>query len=129
MTEPIFLLDSNICIYVLEGVADVLRERIERHSPGELVTSAIVYAEVMRKIDAADQEKIDRAHRFFAAFPVQDFDREAAVRYREVPFKRKSFDRLIAAHALALNLTVVTANEDDFADVAGLRVENWTLPL
>ena len=35
-------------------------------------------------------------------------------------------DRLIAAHALALDLTLVTNNERDFADVPGLRIENWT---
>lgn len=34
-------------------------------------------------------------------------------------------DLLIAAHALALDLTVITANEDEFARVSGLRVENW----
>ena len=52
---------------------------------------------------------------------------EAAVRaYAALPFRRGSFDRLIAAHALALDLTLVTSNVRDFADIPGLLVENWT---
>jgi tRNA(fMet)-specific endonuclease VapC len=40
--------------------------------------------------------------------------------------RRSSFDRLIAAHALALGFVLVTNNEKHFIDVPGLRVENWT---
>ncbi len=56
-----------------------------------------------------------------------DFDFEAAQTYVNLPFKRASYDRLIAAHALARDLIVVTDNERDFADVPGLKVENWTV--
>jgi tRNA(fMet)-specific endonuclease VapC len=58
---------------------------------------------------------------------VLPFDEMAALVYANLPFKRASYDRLIAAHALALGLTIVTDNETDFADVPGLRVENWTV--
>ena len=56
-----------------------------------------------------------------------DFDFKAAVAYAAIPFKRASYDRLIAAHALSHGLTVVTANVADFADVPGLLVEDWTV--
>ncbi len=46
--------------------------------------------------------------------------------YASIPFKRSRFDRLIAAQALSLGLTLVTNNERDFADVPDLKVENWT---
>ena len=46
---------------------------------------------------------------------------------RGLPFKRARFDRLLAAHALSLGVTIITNNESDFADVPGLTVENWTL--
>ena len=126
LPKPLFLLDSNICIYVLEGRGEKLRKRIEGRSPGELVTSSIVYAEVMRGIDPQYRTKFTRAETFFETFPVQPFDRDAASRYREVPFRRGRFDRLIAAHALALGLTIVTSNVADFADVPDLKVEDWT---
>jgi len=59
--------------------------------------------------------------------PVLDFDLAAARAYATLSFRRASFDRLIAAHALSRGLIVVTDNERHFADVPGLIVENWTL--
>jgi tRNA(fMet)-specific endonuclease VapC len=56
------------------------------------------------------------------------FDVRAALRFAEIPFHRGRSDRLIAAHTLALGLILVTNNEKDFADVAGLMIENWTRP-
>jgi tRNA(fMet)-specific endonuclease VapC len=58
---------------------------------------------------------------------VLPFDEAAARAYARLPFKRGRFDRLLAAHALSLDLTVITNNERDFSDIAGLRVENWTI--
>lgn len=129
MTEPRFLFDSNICIYLLEGLSDEARARAEQCSPGEIVTSAIVYAEVTRGLDRNNAPAMAVVAAFFGVVGIVSFDRAAAGRYVEVPFKRGRFDRLIAAHALALDLTLVTNNERDFGDVPGLRVENWTLPL
>lgn len=126
MTEPRFLLDSNICIYILRDAASEPAVRAQDYSPGELVTSAIVFAEVMRGVDPSDRHALDVVRRLFGLIEVLPFDRSAAEAYGQVPFGRGRFDRLIAAHALALGLTVITANEADFADVPGLRVENWT---
>jgi tRNA(fMet)-specific endonuclease VapC len=124
--EPLFLLDSNILIYLLQGTSDQLRDRVETYELGQLVTSAIAYAEVMRGISDEDRLQIDAAQRLFAAVGIEPFGPEAAIAYRRVPFRRRRFDRLIAGHALALGLTLVTNNERDFADVRGLRIENWT---
>ncbi|GAA0638680.1 hypothetical protein GCM10009424_11590 [Sphingomonas ursincola] len=63
---------------------------------------------------------------FVAAVPIQPFDEAAARAYAQLPFKRARFDRLLAAHALSIGATVVTNNEGDFADIPGLKVENWT---
>ena len=59
--------------------------------------------------------------------PILAFDEGAARQYGKLPFKRARFDRLLAAHALSIGATVITNNEGDFADVPGLKVENWTL--
>ncbi len=127
MVEPRFLLDSNILIYLLKGTSDRLRDKVETYDPGEIVTSAIAYAEVMRGILEDDRRQADAARRLFAVIGVEPFGPEAAIAYRRVPFKRARFDRLIAGHALALGLILVTNNEGDFADVTDLRIENWTL--
>lgn len=128
MTEPLALLDTNICIYLIEGTSDPALARIEQYAPGEVVTSAICYAELVRGIDPADRQARSAVDDFFAIIPVVDFDRRAAEQFALIPFRRRSFDRLIAAHAMALGVTLVTNNPGDFVDVADLRTENWTLP-
>lgn len=126
MTDPAFLLDANTCVYILDGVGEALKQRVEMARPGTLVTSAVAFAEVM--IGAARREAMVETRRLFDMIPVLPFDQLAAEAYATLPFKRGSFDRLIAAHALSLGLILVTNNERDFADVPNLKVENWTLP-
>lgn len=127
VTEPLFLLDSNIVIYILQDARCRAAQRLQDCTVGSVVTSAIVYAEVMRGVIRREPEQAATASRFFDVVPIRPFDGHAASIYAQMPFRRGSFDRLIAAHALALDLTLVTNNEGDFADIAGLRVENWTL--
>lgn len=127
MADPGFLLDSNICIYVLEGLSDPARRRIETFDPGEIVTSAVAYAEVMRGIGSHNGAAVVKAEALFRIIDVLPFDRRAAEAYVSIPFRRTSYDRLIAAHALSLGLTFVTNNEKDFGAIPGLKVENWTV--
>ena len=124
MADPKFLLDANICIYILEGRSERAAERFTSCAVGQLVTSAVAYAEVM--IGAVRRDKLDEAASLFEQIQVLPFDAAAADIYAHMPFKRGSYDRLIASQALALGLTVVTSNESDFANVPGLKVEDWT---
>lgn len=126
MIEPRFLLDANCCIYLIEKLAPPLRARVERHAPGELVTSAIAFAEVAQGTDWSNEEAAGLVNDFFDAIAVLPFDESAGRVYAALPFLRHRFDRLIAAHALALDLTLVTANTCDFGDISGLRIEDWT---
>lgn len=126
MIEPLYLLDSNICIYLLEGLSDAARRQVEARQPGEVVTSAICLAEVMRGVDRADDKAYAKAERFFKIIPPLDFGTAAALCHVGLPFQRHSLDHLIAAHALSAGLTLVTNNDADFAGVPGLMVENWT---
>lgn len=125
MREPLYLLDSNICIYVLDGRGEAARKRIESFRRGEVVTSAIVRAEVM--LGAKERNQLDRAEALFAQVEALPFDSPAADAYARIPFYRGNLDRFIAAHALALGLTLVTNNERDFDDIPDLVVENWTV--
>jgi tRNA(fMet)-specific endonuclease VapC len=127
VTEPRFLLDSNICVYILADLQGPEAKRLAGQEEGAVATSAIVYAEVMRGLEGAMDEERDAGIELFTAVNVLPFDQRAADRYAALPFKRARLDRLIAAHALALGVTLVTNNERDFADVQGLAVENWTL--
>ena len=126
LAEPAFLLDTNICIYLLGGAAASARERVEACDEGALATSSVAFAEVM--VGARSLEIVANAERLFKVVTVLPFDEAAARAYATLPFRRGSFDRLIAAHALSLGLTLVTNNERDFADIPDLRIENWISP-
>jgi tRNA(fMet)-specific endonuclease VapC len=123
-----YLLDTNSCIYLLARARPALEARVSVCEPGSVGLSAIVCAELMRGFSDAEESKMSLLQRFLALFPVAPFDQVAAAAYARVPFRRGKLDRLIAAHALALGATLVTNNERDFADVPGLKVENWTRP-
>lgn len=125
MTEPLFLIDSNILIYILQDGGSASARRVEQCAVGTVVTSAIVYAEVMRGIVAREPDRASVADRLFDLIAVLPFDAAAAAAYARLPFRRGRLDRLIAAHALSCDLTLVTNNEADFSDIEGLRIENW----
>jgi len=127
VTEPRFLLDSNICLYILADFAGAAAHRLAEQAQGSVVTSAIAFAEVEHGLQLAGPAERDAAVALFEAVEVLPFDGLAAVNYARLPFRPARFDRLIAAHALALDLTLVTNNARDFADIPGLKIENWTL--
>ena len=119
------MLDSNIFIMLLDLDERVIRQARQCFE-GDLCLSAIAYAEVARGTSVGKAPPHDLITHAVEKIPVQPFDARAARQYAELPFARHRFDRLIAAHALALNLTLVTANLRDFADIPGLRLEDWT---
>lgn len=122
-----YLLDSNIIIRLTMASGDILRARIAECDDGDLVTSAIALAEVVYGSAQGKPPALDQLRAFLEEVPVLDFDLKAALAYASLPFRRASYDRLIAAHALSQELIVVTDNETHFADVPGLKVENWTV--
>ena len=122
-----YLLDSNIIVYLTMNSNVRVVQRAAECDTGDLVTSAIALAEVAYGSMNEKPPAIDQLRAFVEEVPVLDFDYKAALAYTMLPFKRGSFDRLIAAHALSHDLTVVTHNEKHFADVPGLKVENWTV--
>lgn len=126
----IYLADTNACLDFLlrrnPGVISQMRAMF-----GRVAVSTITLAElrVGAKSTSNPHEDDRTIDRFIGGVIVQPFDEAAAVSYgtmvRQIGMRRGSFDRLIAAHALALDLTLVTNNTRDFADIPGLRVENW----
>ncbi|MEA3065477.1 MAG: tRNA(fMet)-specific endonuclease VapC [Sphingomonadales bacterium] len=125
MDESLFLLDSDICIYALLGRSEALRQRLGEQPEGAVAISAVTLAEVGVGYGAAI-DQADELKAFLAEVEVLPFDDSAARAYAALPFRRGSFDRLIAAHAIATGRTLVTNNEADFSDVPQLKVENWT---
>ena len=126
MTDAAFLIDSNVAIYIFADAGCPAARRVGDCEPGSVVTSAVAYAEIMRGLAGGPEEALLKADAFFRLIPVLPFDEKAARAYSLMPFKRGSYDRLIAAHAFSLGLTLITNNVADFVGVPDLRVENWT---
>jgi tRNA(fMet)-specific endonuclease VapC len=123
-----YLIDSDLAIYSMGGEADsALNRRLAACYPGDIAISAISFAEVALGTWLGKPPRQDVLDAFVSVIPILPFDEAAAQEYGKLPFKRARFDRLLAAHALALDAIVVTNNEADFADVPGLKVENWTV--
>lgn len=122
-----YLLDSNALIAIGLDTDERIIARAGQCDEGDIVTSAIVFAEVLHGSERGKPPPLAVLALLAEEIPVLPFDDKAAKVYAKVPFKRASYDRLIAAHALSQGLIVVTDNEADFRDVPGLVVENWTV--
>ncbi len=122
-----FLIDSDCAIFATTGQIPAMRRRMEDCNPGEIGLSAISYAEIVLGMERGKPPTPDALAAFVEVVPILPFDEAAASAYAQLPFKRARFDRLLAAHALSIGAVIVTNNEADFADVPGLRVENWVI--
>lgn len=122
-----YMLDSNIIVYLTMNANEYVVRRAAECDEGDVVTSAIAYAEVALGSLNEQPPVIEQLRAFVEEVPVLNFDYRAALAYASLPFRRGSFDRLIAAHALSHDLIMVTHNEKHFADVPGLKIENWTV--
>jgi tRNA(fMet)-specific endonuclease VapC len=122
-----YLIDADSSIYAMSGDYEVMRSRITSCAPGEIALSVISYAEIAVGTYAGKPPAPEVLAAFVSAIPLVGFDDVAAREYARLPFKRARFDRLLAAHALSIGAVVITNNDGDFADVPGLKVENWTI--
>jgi tRNA(fMet)-specific endonuclease VapC len=128
-----FLLDTNICIHLIQRQPPDLLARFDTLKVGEAVMSVVTLAELRHGVerDAAVRDRADRAlARLLEYLPALPFGEAQAHCYGVLAAavkdrRRDALDRLIAAHALSLDLTLVTNNEADFAGYLGLQVENW----
>lgn len=122
-----FLIDADTAIFATTAQYPRIAEHMEQYDPGELALSVISYAEIILGMEQGKPPTPKVLEAFVATVPLQPFNEAAARAYAKLPFKRARFDRLLAAHAVSLGATIVTNNPSDFADVPGLKVENWTV--
>lgn len=128
-----YLLDSNALSDLMRNPGGRIAERIGQIGEDEVCTSIIVLAELRYGIAKAGSRRL--AAQFAAilgGIAVVSFEPPADATYGELRTRLEragtpigANDMLIAAHALALDLTLVTGNEREFSRVPGLRIENW----
>jgi tRNA(fMet)-specific endonuclease VapC len=128
-----FMLDTNIVIYTIKNRPAQVRDAFKRHS-GQMVISAVTLGELIYGAEKSSQPERNLAdvEGVAARLEVLPFDDLAATHFGQVRAELASagtpigpYDQMIAGHARALGLVLITNNVDEFERVPGLRIENW----
>ncbi|MEM9773068.1 MAG: PIN domain-containing protein [Chloroflexota bacterium] len=129
-----YFLDTNICIYIMNYRPTSIIEKLIQLEPQEVGISAIVVSELgygvakSQRVEANTKRLTD----FLSPFKITPYGHAAAEVYGSIRSELEKAgnligreDLLIAAHAIAADVTLITNNEKEFRRVSGLKVENW----
>ena len=127
-----YMLDTNICIYVMKNKPEKVLQRFREELDGGLCISSITLAELEYGMKhSSNPAKNEQALlRFLTPLSILPFGAAAASEYGALRTYLQNtpigpLDMLIAGHALAEGLTLVTNNVREFERVPDLRLENW----
>ncbi len=129
------LLDTNICIYIINAKPPAVLARFQQYRMGDIGLCSVVAAELAFGVAKSDSVRNRQAlEMFLAPLTLLPFDAAAAWTYGELrtDLERRgtpigSLDTLIAAHALSQQALLVTNNTREFAKVPGLQLDNWAI--
>ena len=128
-----YMLDTNICIYVIKNRPEGLRERFNSLAE-QLCISAVTLAEMIYGAEKSERsaENLAIVEQFAARLEVLPFADRAAEHYGQLRAELEregrpigAYDMMIGAHARSEGLTLVTNNQREFQRVKGLRIDNW----
>ena len=128
-----YMLDTNVISDLMKNPSGKAAKRIARVGEDNICTSIIVAAELRYGCAKKGSDRLLKSvEDLLAEIDVLPFESPADAEYGNIRSELEiagkpigANDLLIAAHAMAVNATVVTANIDEFRRVRGLRVENW----
>lgn len=129
------LLDTNICIYIINAKPAAVLQRFRDYRMGEIGICSVVAAELAYGVAKSGSARNRQAlEMFLAPLMILPFDEAAVWAYGDLrsDLERRgqpigALDTMIAAHALSQNATLVTNNLSEFERVPGLQLENWVL--
>jgi tRNA(fMet)-specific endonuclease VapC len=130
----IYLLDTNTCISYLNGRSDSIRRRFEATRPQDIVVCSVVKAELFYGALKSRNPvtNLAKQRRFLERFVSLPFDDLAAEAYGRIRARLEQAgqligpnDLLIAAIAVAHQVTLVTHNTREFQRVEGLQIDDW----
>ncbi len=127
------LLDTNICIHVINARPPAVLDRFRQYRMGEIGICSVVAAELAYGVAKSGSSRNRAAlEMFLTPLAILPFDESAIWSYGNLraELEKKgtpigSLDTMIAAHALSQRATLVTNNTREFERVPGLQVENW----
>lgn len=130
-----FLLDTNICIYIIKRKPQTVFDKFRKSLPGSIAMSVITLAELQYGIKKSSNPEQNRKalEQFLIPLEVLEFSSKAAIEYGRIRASLEKvgtpigpLDLLIAAHARSIGTTLVTNNIKEFNRVENLRIENWS---
>ena len=130
------MLDTNICIYIIKQKPPEVLKRFLDYQVGEIAISAVTLAELRYGVAKSRyrEKNATALDEFILPLEVLPFGEEATKSYGEIRAALEkagtpigSMDLMIAAHAVSLDITLVTNNTREFSRVAGLEVADWTV--
>ncbi len=130
----LYMLDTNICIYIINNKSEMVIDRLKAKMDHRITLSSITLSELEYGVQKSNRREKNALNLlcFLAPFEIIPYKQNAARKYgiiRAELEKRGTIiggmDMLIAAHALALDAILVTNNEKEFQRVPGLKLENW----
>jgi tRNA(fMet)-specific endonuclease VapC len=128
-----YMLDTNICIYVIKNRPAGLRERFDQLAEA-LCISTITLGELLYGVEksARRSQNLQAVEEFTARLEVLPFSVKAAAHFGQIRAELArvgllcgAYDMQIAAHARSEGLTLVTNNVREFQRMPGLRLDNW----
>jgi tRNA(fMet)-specific endonuclease VapC len=131
-----YLLDSNACIVFLNKRSDKLKQRLALCEPQQIVLCSVVKAELLYGAMRSQnpQASLSKVENFCTNFQSLPFDDEAAGFYGKIRSELSAIgkpiganDFMIAAIALANEVTLITHNTREFSRVNGLLLDDWEL--
>jgi tRNA(fMet)-specific endonuclease VapC len=129
-----FMLDTNICIYIIKQKPPDVLERFKRTEISQITISSITLSELLYGVSKSSkpEQNLMALIQFVAPLEILPFGGEAAQYYGELRAHLEkqgtpigSLDMLIAAHAISIASTLVTNNEKEFLRVPHLKIDNW----
>jgi tRNA(fMet)-specific endonuclease VapC len=130
----VYLLDSNICIYIINGRPKKVVQKIKEYNPPEIKLSSISIAELEYGVSKSESREKNRQAliHFASAFDIVNFNDDDAEIYGLIraDLEKKGqiigpYDMQIAAQAISRNMILVTNNVKEFSRVRNLKIENW----
>ena len=130
-----YLLDTNICIYIINDKPKKILRKFERYPSHEFGISSITQAELQYGVAKSKSKKTNQLalDEFLLPLTILPFyGQELVACYGEIRVLLESkgmtigpLDMLIAAHALSLDLTIISNNIKEFSRVPNLKCDNW----
>ena len=131
-----YLLDTNICIYIQRQRPEKVLTRFQKLKPGDAAISVITWGEMLYGAEKSKQRRkaLQLLEEFKTFVPVLPIPETAGNTYGIIRASLESKgtpignnDLWIAAHAKAVDLTIVTNNEREFQRIPGLKIQNWAV--